>query len=263
LGVSQAAIFGVLCPEFDRMTNPVQLPREVSASIRLRDFDEAFLFFFAGLLLNYFVERSALGIWPGFLLSIVAFWMTLTGLSIGVVQLIHFIRSRSAVEVTLFPPNENSTKSVHTSPSPRPFLVMGLVIPIAVLYGLFYVGIEFVDSGVGAFADCHGLRAAAASSGDIPESLSTPDNPAVSCQTGLFGMFLTRYDILNIYGVTTSVAQTRVLGNLQNFRRASNTKPLRVEFYEKENWTSWRNEKSGASGGKRGPEKLIREVVIR
>jgi hypothetical protein len=76
-------------------------------------------------------------------------------------------------------------------------------------------------------------------------------------------MFLTRYDVLNIYGVTTSVAQTRVLGNLKNFRRASNTKPLTVEFYEKENWTSWHNEKSGASGGKRGPEKLIREVVIR
>jgi hypothetical protein len=147
LGVSQAAAFGVLFPEFDRMTNPVQLPREVSASIRLRDFDEALLFLFPGLLLNDFVERSALGIWPGFLLSIVAFWLTLTGLSIGVVQLIHFLRSRSVVEATLFPPDENSTKSVHTSP--RPFLVMGLVIPIAVLYSLLYVGIAFVDSVVG------------------------------------------------------------------------------------------------------------------
>lgn len=235
------------------MTDSAQLQREVGARVRLRDFDDAALFLFAGLLLNYFVERSALGPSPGLLLSIVAFWLTLTGLSVGVVQLIHFLKSRSVV----------SGKSKSVRMSPRPILVMGLVIPIAVLYGLLYVGIEFVDSGGGAFGDCQGLQAAAASSGDAPESLSRPGNPAVFCATGLFGMFLTRYDILSVYGVTAPVAQARVLGNLKSFRRASNTKPVRVEFYEKENWTSWHNEKNGASGGKRGPEKLIREVVIR
>jgi hypothetical protein len=227
------------------MTNSTQLQREVAARVQLRDFDDAALFLFAGPLLNYFVERNALGPWPGLLLSMVAFWLTLTGLSLGAVRLIHFLKS----------------KSVHMSP--RPILVMGLVIPIAVLYGLLYVGIEFVDSGGGGFGDCQGLHAAAASSGDVPESLSRPGNPAVFCETGLFGMFLTRYDILSVYGVTAPVAQARVLGNLKSFRRASNTKPVRVEFYEKENWTSWHNEKNGTSGGKRGPEKLIREVVIR
>jgi len=34
--------FGVLCPKFDRLTNAVQLQREVGASIR--DFDNATLF---------------------------------------------------------------------------------------------------------------------------------------------------------------------------------------------------------------------------
>jgi hypothetical protein len=242
------------------MTNSAQLEREIDASPHLRDFDDAAMFLLAGLLLNYFVERRALGTWLGLLLSAVAFWLTLTGLFVGFVQLVHFLRSRSMVDATtLF--GQGESKSVHTNP--RPLLVMGLVIPVAVIYGLLYVGIDFFDSGSGAFGDCQGLTAAAASSGDVPASLSMPRNPAVFCETGRFGMFLTRYDILVVYGVTTSVAQARILESLRNFRRAPNTKPLRVEFYEKENWTSWHNEKSGASGGKRGPETLIKEVVIR
>jgi len=246
------------------MSDPVELQREFGGSVRLRDFDEAALFFFAGLLINYLAEHRALGILLGFLLSVVAFWLTLAGLGIGAVQLIHLLKSRSVVDVTLFRQGGDSG-SVHASP--RPFVVMGLAIPIALLYGLLYVGIEFTDewrsSRAGAFADCQGLRDAAASSAELPESLSVPGGPAVSCQTGLFGMFLTRYDVLNVYGVTASAAQARVLQSLENFRRASHAKPIRVEFYEKENWISWHNEKNSATGGRRGPEKLIREAVIK
>jgi hypothetical protein len=242
------------------MSDPVELQREIGSSVRLRDFDEAALFLFAGLLINYLVEHRALGIWLGLLLSVAAFWLTLTGLAIGVIQLIHFLKSHSVVDVTL---SRQSTGSGSVHASPRPFLVMGAAVPAAVLYGLLCVGIGFTDSGVGAFADCEGLRGAAASSGNVPESLSVPGGPAVSCQTGLFGMFLTRYDVLNVYGVTASATQGRVLQNLENYRRTSHTKPIRVEFYEKENWTSWHNEKNGASGGRRGPERLIREAVVK
>ena len=74
-------------------------------------------------------------------------------------------------------------------------------------------------------------------------------------------MFFKRFDVVYIYGVTDMEAQNRILKQFAEYHHANRTRSIRVRFLEKENWTTW-NYPGGASGGSRGPEKVIRLAVI-
>jgi hypothetical protein len=74
-------------------------------------------------------------------------------------------------------------------------------------------------------------------------------------------MFLSYYNTVGVHGVTEATAQQRIVDNLTAYHRRSHTHPVRVMFYEKENWTV-QQRKNGVVSGFGGPEQLIRVVNI-
>ena len=64
-------------------------------------------------------------------------------------------------------------------------------------------------------------------------------------------MFLSYYNSVGVHGVTEPAAQQRIVDNLTGYYRRAHTHPVRLMFYEKENWTS-RLGKNGATSGSRG-----------
>ncbi len=60
-----------------------------------------------------------------------------------------------------------------------------------------------------------------------------------------------------IYGVLDKGEQDAIVVDLRTFHRASQTPRILVQFFEKENWRTWSDPKSGRSGGSRGPETPI------
>ena len=209
----------------------------------------------AGLLLNWVLEHhsfvdlgvqdpgSYLGGWPDVLLPAVAFFLCFSGLVLFLFTLIPRLRRWSLGE--------------------RISLTITVSIPLAVLYGAFYLGTQYLAVGAYSPSQCSGLEQAAEASGEIPPSAVVPDQPAIACSVEMYGMFLSDYDDLQIYGVTNSAAQDRILHNLSSYRKSVHTHPLHVGFFEKENWIPWANQKNGARGGQRGPENLIRIVTLR
>jgi hypothetical protein len=195
------------------------------------------LLLLGGLVLNYLTERHVVfGRLDDLLFPLASFFLCLTGVVLAIGGMIR--RSRRF----LIPA----------------FLIL---IPFTVGYVGLFLGMMFIQTGADRLGECPGLDQAAASSNVIPESLSTPGNRAVSCGVERRGMFLAYFNKLIVYGVTDASAQQRVLDRLRESHRSANTHPLRVMFYEKENWTV-RIKKNGIGPGKRGPEKLIRVVNI-
>jgi hypothetical protein len=211
-----------------------------------------------GLLLNYILEhhsflplgvlspRLYLGGWlDSLLLPTVAFFLASTGIILFLVAL--------------------ARRSIHGNLLRDLFLAVLISIPLTGLYGVFYFGMQFLQSGSDVLGECSGLDQAAANSGDIPDSVSTPGRPSVGCAVERYGMFLSFYNDLIVHGVTNRTAQDRILGNLVKYRRQVSTHPVRVGFYESENWTPRHVDSTGKGwgGGERGPEKLIRIVTLR
>ncbi len=95
-----------------------------------------------------------------------------------------------------------------------------------------------------------------------PPSVSQPGRPAVFGGAGAYGIFHDRQCVVGMYGVTERPKQEAVLAALRDYHRLQPGRPIRVRFYEKENWrvTQYSN---GVEGGDRGPEKLIRVGVVR
>jgi hypothetical protein len=136
-------------------------------------------------------------------------------------------------------------------------------LPLVVLYGGYYLTFQFFQTGSDRYGQCGVLMEAAALSHDIPGSHALPGTPAVGCAGERRGMLLWPSTSLVIYGVTDSVAQQRVIENIRDYQERDSLFPVWVMFYEKENWTARRKSATGANGGKRGPEKLLRVVVVR
>jgi hypothetical protein len=189
--------------------------------------------------------RLYLGGWlDSLLLPTVAFFLTSTGLILFLVALVR--------------------RSIHGNLLRDLSLVLLISIPLAALYGVSYLGMQFLQTGADILGDCNGLMQAANNSGDIPRSVSVPGKPAVGCAVERYGMFLSFYNDLIVWGVTSRTAQDRVLENVANYRRDVSTHPVRIGFYESENWRPLRVDATGKGwGGQRGPEKLIRIVTLR
>jgi hypothetical protein len=136
-----------------------------------------------------------------------------------------------------------------------------IILSSAILYLVFYIGVQSVQTGADRLGECPELYQAAASANVIPPSQWRPDLPALGCEVERRGMFLSYYNSVGIHGVTDPAAQERILGNLTEHYRLAHAHPIRVMFYEKENWITRRG-KNGTISGSRGPEKLIRVVNI-
>jgi len=58
---------------------------------------------------------------------------------------------------------------------------------------------------------------------------------------------------VTMYFVTSKADQDAIIEALRDLQRQQRTKPIRLRFYAEENWSS---------GGRRGPEELLREVTV-
>lgn len=128
----------------------------------------------------------------------------------------------------------------------------------AALYLLTIVSMSFSSGDWGHFED---LSQAAIRTNLIPQSVSQPNRPAVFCEIMRYGIFRNRYQVMLIYGVPRD-AQDLILASIRSAQLRLSAEPVRVMFYERENWRTWHNEADGASGGSRGPETLDRVTVI-
>jgi len=211
---------------------------------------------FAGLLLNYISEIHSfirLGVhppgntWgglPDLVIPIAAFYLTVAGLILFGLALKNSPASKRLTKVAM--------------------VSLLISVPLTILYyAVFFVGMQWIASGADRLGECNGLDEIAASSNDIPQSLIASGRPAVGCAVERYGMFLSFYNELSVSGVTVESAQGRILKNLSDYKKVAHTHPIRVVFYEKENWTTWRHEKNGVSGGQRGPENIIRVATLR
>jgi hypothetical protein len=106
------------------------------------------------------------------------------------------------------------------------------------------------------------LAQAATNVAVIPQSVSDPKRVGVFGYSATYGILFTRFDVVIVYGVTQKESQDRILHQFEAYHRAHRTRPLHVEFYERENWTTVEGS-NGVSGGQRGPEKVVRCAVIR
>jgi hypothetical protein len=198
----------------------------------------------SGLVLNYGVEHLSLSLALELILPIVAVWLAAAGM------------------LLLLSPLWDKGASSSVNHRLLASTLTGLF--LAVIFGVIFLTAEFSDKGVGSYPERAGLEQVVTSSVTVPQSISVPSRQAVFFQTAMFGVFLRRYDIVLIYGVTERAAQDRVLQNLTEYRRKHRTKPMRVEFYEKENWTPIAYDQQGKGvGGQRGPENLLRVATIR
>jgi hypothetical protein len=127
-------------------------------------------------------------------------------------------------------------------------------------YGYWYLVSTMPDPD--ALNECQTIVADLEASISFPQSVSSPGNPALFCDKGVKGMFLTKFDRVNIYGVLDTNEQQVVIDRLKNAKRRLKTKPIQLEFFEKENWKTWSDPKTGRSGGDRGPETPIWQAVI-
>ncbi len=143
----------------------------------------------------------------------------------------------------------------------RFWVAFGMAIPLTVLYSLFFFAMQFIQTGADRLGECPGLDQAASSSHVIPMSKVRPGYAAVGCGVERRGIFLAFYNDMSVYGVTDTTAQEHVLESIAEHYRQAHTHPVRVMFYEQENW-SVRQGKNGATFGSRGPEKLIRVASV-
>ena len=198
----------------------------------------------SGFLLNYGIERLSLTSALELTLPIVAVWLLAAGVFLSLSPL--------------------WDKSASSSFGSRMLASTLQALLLAVIFGIFFLIAEFSDKGAGGYREWAGLEQTVTSSVAVPQSISVPSRPAVFFQTSMVGIFLERYDIIHIYGVMERMAQDRVLQSLAQYKREHHTKPIRVEFFEKENWTPIAYDKQGKGiGGERGPEKPLRVATIR
>jgi hypothetical protein len=138
---------------------------------------------------------------------------------------------------------------------------LAIEIPLTVLYTLFAFAMQFIQTGADRLGECPGLDQAASSSNVIAPSKVRPGHAAVGCGVERRGILLSFYNDMSVYGVTDPAAQQLVLERVTEHYRQAHTHPVRVMFFEEENW-SVRQGKNGVTFGSSGPQKLIRVASV-
>jgi hypothetical protein len=92
-------------------------------------------------------------------------------------------------------------------------------------------------------------------------SKSQPNIPPIFANAGGTGVFGPTPHHIVVYSVQDSVSQNTIVDLIRDYKKQTNLRPIIVEFYKEENWETWTSTRS--SGGKRGPETLIRTVKLR
>jgi len=195
-----------------------------------------------GLGLNYELEHRSFGRMGDLLLPVLAFGLLAVAVLSFIVALIGFRQ----------PPAHASGRRYLL------ITIVGSVLLTAIYAAVTLTG-KFAD--MGDTGDCLGLMRAANAGNQVPQSVVQPGRPAIYCLSASYGVFLLRYDLLHVYGVADHAAQDDVVQNLSRYRESRGARPIRVEFYQKENWITWQSAR--AKGGSRGPEQLIRIATVR
>lgn len=93
----------------------------------------------------------------------------------------------------------------------------------------------------------------------IPRSTLDPIKPAMNWQAGSSrGLINTRHR-LRIYGVTDIETQAKIIELAATFQKTQMTRPLEIEFSDKENWVTT----DEVGSGYRGQELVTRSEVLR
>jgi hypothetical protein len=145
---------------------------------------------------------------------------------------------------------------------PRVWLFVGIVFGMCCLaYGSLYLISTMPDPD--AVGECRAIAKSVESTVSLPPSVSTPNAAALFCDREVRGVFLRSFDHIRVYGVVDRKGQDVVTASVISSRQRLKTKPIVLDFYEKENWKTWSDAATGRSGGDRGPEAAIRRVVIK
>ena len=124
----------------------------------------------------------------------------------------------------------------------------------AMLYGI---------STAGDVAECSQIVREFLRQHDLPKSSkSVPGKAPVFCNAGARGYIFTTPPTVVIYGTVDRTRQDQYLVALDSIRRGAGAKKLRVMFFEQENWIEWKSKETGAYGGDRGPERLLRNETL-
>jgi hypothetical protein len=131
------------------------------------------------------------------------------------------------------------------------------------LVAYFYAYFVAMTTGDVELAECHDVETAVIAKHTIPLAISSPGRPGIFCDRAIKLPFLTHYKKVYVYGVTEPNAQDAIVQTLQRFDRDHKSGKLLVQFFAKENWTTWSDPATGGSGGRRGRETPLREVWIK
>jgi hypothetical protein len=74
--------------------------------------------------------------------------------------------------------------------------------------------------------------------------------------------FLTHYKKVYVYGVTETAPQNSVAQTLQKVNGERRGGKILLQFFDKENWTTWSDPATGRNGGRRGRETPLQSIWI-
>jgi hypothetical protein len=139
-------------------------------------------------------------------------------------------------------------------------------------WGLFsFLALAVQKSGD--LGHCQDLIDAAVHTNAVPQSVSSPGQPAVFCSVAAYGILRSRYQVIETYGVPRD-QQQKVLTALTIAHHRVNGAAVQVVFYQQENWRvggpynadgTLANKDGTVIPGSatRGPEKIEKVSVIR
>jgi hypothetical protein len=138
-----------------------------------------------------------------------------------------------------------------------PWLIGGLVVVYV------YAFLVATTTGDLELYECKNHAAAVRAKHSIPDSKSSPGNPAIFCHLEVQLPLLFRYDKVYVYGVVDKNSQDSIALTLQSFHRQYQSRKILIQFFENENWKTWSNPDTGDQGGERGREIPIRSIWIK
>ena len=103
---------------------------------------------------------------------------------------------------------------------------VGFVLIYSLVYA-FTIGLLLIGSR-GDYGHCEAMIQSIAATAPIPPSAFSPTQPAVSCLEGNYGLFRTRYQILQIYGVSDPAKQDLIVVKLKQIKNAENTEAMQI-----------------------------------